>query len=230
MSSQDPPTQPQTRSPIQPLLGLDFRALNSRTVDPNQALDETWDLNLPGLTDEIRWTLAALKRELAIEAYRWGGSPTAFLPIPWARWKEILAVNSLNAAKTRLARLEQLGLIEVLPCERGPWGSSPNGYRLGTGEGTQTFQGVMAARERSLIRKKKTREALDEGADSARNPGHAFPGATSDRLTDGDRGRGDAEAARPGPSVPNNSPLAFPWRPRVIPGSRAVQIDRSSLT
>ena len=67
MSFHDSPCHPQAHPPahrpIQTLPGLDFRALNARTADPNQAADDTWDLRLPGLTDEIRWTLAALKRE-----------------------------------------------------------------------------------------------------------------------------------------------------------------------
>ena len=112
MSSPDslghPQAQPPAHRPIRSLFCLDFRTLNARTADPNQAADETWDLNMPGLTDEMRWTLATLKRELAIEAFRWGGSPTAFLSIFWARWKELLAVNSTNAVKARLARLENL--------------------------------------------------------------------------------------------------------------------------
>jgi hypothetical protein len=77
------------------------------------------ELELPGLTDELRWTWLTLREEIAVEAARWGDSPTYFLPISWARWKEILGINSINAIKTRLARLEDLGLIEVQPSECG---------------------------------------------------------------------------------------------------------------
>ena len=69
----------------------------------------------------------------------------------------MLEVTSINAAKTRLARLEKLRLIEVIPSERGSWGSSLNGYRLGTGEGTQVFQVVLETRERSIKSKRRSR-------------------------------------------------------------------------
>jgi hypothetical protein len=216
--------QPLSHRPIQPLPGLDFRALNARTADPNQAVEDTWDLQRPGLTDEIRWTLAALKRELAIEAFRWGGSPTAFLPISWARWKELLAVNSKNAAKTRLARLEKLGLVEILASERGSWGSSLNGYRLGTGDGTKAFQAVMEARERSIKRLKSSREAQVEAADTSLNPGHAYPGAAPDNGT-----RLSEEMAKQGHPALQTPPWPFAWRPRVVPGSRTVQNGHDSL-
>jgi hypothetical protein len=209
---------------------LDFRALNARTADPNQAVGGTWDLHLPGLTDEIRWTLATLMRELAIEAYRWGGSPTAFLPISWARWKEMLAVNSINAAKTRLARLEKLGLIEVVPSERGFWGSSPNGYRLGIGERTQVFQAVMEARERSINRLQHLREAQPEMADTSLNPGYANPGAAPGNGTGGGRERLNGEMAQQGQPVPQTPPWPFAWRPKEMPGRHTVQINRDNLT
>ena len=225
-----PQAQPPSHRPIQPLLGLDFRALNARTADPYQAVDDTWDLHLPGLTDEIRWTLATLKRELAIEAYRWGGSPTAFLPISWARWKEMLAVNTRNAAKTRLARLEKLGMIEVLPSERGSWGTSLNGYRLGTGERTQVFQAVMETRERSLNRLKQSREAQSELADPSLNPGHVNPGAAPDNGTGGDRERLNGDMAQQGHPVPKTRPLLFAWRPIVLPGRHSIQINRDNHT
>jgi len=234
MASHDSPGYPQSQPPedrsIRPLPGLDFRALNARTADPNQADADTWDLRRPGLTDEIRWTLAALKRELAIEAYRWGGSPTAFLPISWARWKEMLAVNSTNAAKTRLARLEKLGLIEVLPSERGSWGSSLNGYRLGRGEGTQVFQGVMEARERSITRLKKAKEAQPEAADTTLNPGHANPGAAPGNRAGGGQGRLDEGMAKHSPSVPHIQPWSLAWPPTLLPGNHDIQINQTNLT
>ena len=234
MPSHDSPglhqTQLPAHRPIPSLPGLDFRALNARTVDPNEAVAEIWDLRLPGLTDEIRWTLETLKRELAIEAYRWGGSPSAFLPISWARWKELLAVSSKNAAKTRLARLEKLGLIEVLPSERGSWGSSLNGYRLGTGEGTQAFHAVMDARDRSINRLRNSREAQLEVADASLNPGHLNPGAATDSRPDVGRGRLNEDAAKPGQSVPHTQPWPFAWRPTVIPGVRSVQTSHGNPT
>lgn len=232
MSSHDSPWHPQAQPPahrpIQPLLGLDFRALNARTADPNQAADDIWDLHLPGLTDEIRWTLGTLERELAIEAYRWGGSPTAFLPISWARWKEMLAVTSTNAAKTRLARLEKLGLIEVLPSERGSWGSSLNGYRLGTGEGTQVFHAVMETRERSINSKQRSREAQKAAADTSMIPGHATTGAAPDSRADVGRERLNGEWVKHGQPVPHAQPWPTAWQPTVLPGRHNVQTNHNN--
>ena len=187
-------SQAPAHHPVQPLLGMDLRALNARTIDPGQAVVDIMGLQLPGLAAELWWTLVALKRELATEAYRWGGSP--FLPIPWSRWMEMLELNSRNAVKTRLARLEGMGLIEVLPSERGSWGSLLNGYRMGTGEGTQVFQAVMEARERSMIRLNILREAQLEGTDASRNHGEATPGAAPDNRLGGGRGRLDGAMAR----------------------------------
>jgi hypothetical protein len=49
--------------------------------------------------------------------------------------------------KSRLARAEELGLIEVLPGERGPWGTTANQYRLRWANdgraATRTFRAVM---------------------------------------------------------------------------------------
>jgi hypothetical protein len=150
-------------------------------LDPaNDSVKEIGELQLPGLTDELRYTWLALKEEIAIEASRWGGSPTYFLPISWARWKEMLGINSLNAIKTRLARLEDLGLIEVQPAERGSWGTSLNCYRLRVENEPLAFKSVMEARELFLARRRKERERQKAAALTCMAP---WPTAAEPPLT-----------------------------------------------
>ncbi len=100
---------------------------------------------LPGLTEELRETLRVLDRRMH------GGTGT-FVPISWARWMEWLNLRSLNAAKTRLARLEAMGLLEALSGGCGPEGSRANRYRLRWSEDgqptTHVFQAAMGARAR----------------------------------------------------------------------------------
>ena len=116
----------------------------------------------PGLTEELHGTLTALKREIDLEASRGGSFPRGFLPISWARWREMLGRTSSNTIKTRLARLEVLGLIEILPSERGPSGTSLNCYRLrGVGDGQVrplVAQSALQAQERAASRKRHAPE------------------------------------------------------------------------
>ena len=154
-----------------------------------ESVKELGELELPGLTDELRWTWLALREEIAVEAARWGGSPTYFLPISWARWKELLGITSINAIKTRLARLEELGLIEVQPSECGPGGCSPNAFRLRVENEPPAFRAVMEARERTLTRKRK--ETVDRNSRATERMGPGVVAAWVHQLS------GRSEAGTP---------------------------------
>ena len=155
-----------------------FRGFRSLTANFTQVPNEIWDMELPGLTEELRWTLAALARETVGEAYRRGGSPYDPIAISWSRWMDILRVQNRNTVRNRLARLEALGLIEVQPGERGEWGTTANRYRLrweNDGEAaSRTFHAVLRTRQREMTRKQESRTGGNPPADtpggSAANP------------------------------------------------------------
>ena len=135
-----------------------FGALSGNfTMVPN----EIWTLQMPGLTPELRWTLVSLTRETVGEAYRRGGSPYDFAPISWTRWMKVLDVKDRNTVRTRLARLEELGLIEVQPGGQGALGSTANAYRLRWANGGQpaprTLNAVVQRRQRDIHRKQEGR-------------------------------------------------------------------------
>lgn len=76
--------------------------------------NEIWDLKMPGLTPEIRWTLLFVARETVGRALERGGSPYDFAVISWERWLDGLDLPSIPVVKERLAKMEAMGLIEIL--------------------------------------------------------------------------------------------------------------------
>jgi 5-methylcytosine-specific restriction enzyme subunit McrC len=152
---------------------LGFRPLVSNfTQCPNEIID----LKLPGLTSELRWTLIVLARETIGDAYQRGGSPYDFKVIPWARWMDLLELRSVNAVKTRLARLEDMGLIEVQLGGSGPMGSLPNRYRLRWANdgraASRVFHAVLRDRSLQMGRKRSAREGGYQPADAHQPKGY----------------------------------------------------------
>lgn len=92
--------------------------------------NEIWDLELPGLTTEIRWTLLFLARETIGRAFERGGSPYDFVVIPWERWMKALDLLSEEEVQERLTRMEALGLIDVLASGPGSSEVQSNAYQL----------------------------------------------------------------------------------------------------
>lgn len=127
-------------------------------------------LELPGLTDQLRMTLQAASTELAGYAYQLGDPPCGFKPVSWARWMELMPLKSLNAAKTRLARLEAMGLLEVQAGRRGPWGMAPNRYRLRWANdglaASHAFDAALRDRTRQMNRKCQARKEKLQLADT----------------------------------------------------------------
>jgi len=155
-----------------------FQGFRPLTANFTQVPNEIWDIDLPGLTEELRWTLATLARETIGEAYRRGGSPYDPIAISWLRWMNILRVQNRNTVRNRLARAEALGLIEIIPGERGEWGTTANRYRLrweNDGEAApRAFHGVLRTRQREMARKQESRAVgqptQDPPSGSAPNP------------------------------------------------------------
>jgi hypothetical protein len=155
-----------------------FAGFRSLAANFTQVPNEIWSLKIPGLTATLRWTLVALTRETVGEAYRRGGSPYGFTPITWSRWMELLDVQERNTVRSRLATLEAMALIEVLPGTRGPWGTRANSYRLrwvDDGEHPpRTFKAVLQRRQREAERKREGRRPesgpLEEGRVTAHLP------------------------------------------------------------
>lgn len=92
--------------------------------------NEIWDLKMPGLTPELRWTLLFVARETVGRALERGGSPYDFAVIPWDRWLDALDLSSIQVAKERLAKMEAMGLIEILGAESGGGNGQSQAYRL----------------------------------------------------------------------------------------------------
>lgn len=181
MQSEPPPThlQPQLQDVGHrsgtPCAFHGFRPLVANfTQSPNEIVD----LKLPGLTSDLRWTLHVLARETVGDAYQRGGSPYDFKAISWARWMDLLELRSINAVKARLARLEELGLIEVQPREGGVRGALANRYRLRWANDGQAASRIFhaALRDRSLqmARKRSAREEVRQPADNCQ-PGMYQP-------------------------------------------------------
>jgi len=150
-----------------------FNGFRPLTANFTQSPNEIVDLKLSGLTSDLRWTLHVLCRETIGVAYLRGGSPYDFWGISWPRWLELLDLQSVNAAKTRLARLEALGLIEVQPGERGPWGTLPNRYRLRWANDGQAasriFHAVMRGRSRQMSRQHQATRGMHQLTDSTKS-------------------------------------------------------------
>lgn len=157
-----------------PISAHAFRGFHPLTANFTQLPNEILELKLPELTMELRWTLVMLTRETVGEAYRRGVSPYDFLPIPWSRWMLLLELGSVNAVKVRLARLEALGLIQVLPGERGVWGTTANRYRLrwqnADGASSRAFRAALRDRSRQLLRKREARAGGYPPADTLSGP------------------------------------------------------------
>lgn len=151
-----------------------FQGFHLLTANFTQLPNEVLELKLPELTMELRWTLVMLTRETVGEAYRRGVSPYSFLAISWSRWMVLLELGSINAVKARLARLEAMGLIEVLPGERGAWGTTANRYRLrwrDVGDASsRAFRATLHDRSRQLLRKREARAGGYPPADTPSSP------------------------------------------------------------
>jgi hypothetical protein len=122
------------------------------------------------LTDQLRWTLLVAEKEILGDASQRGAMPCDFKPISWARWMELLELQSLNAAKTRLARLEAMGLLEVQPGQRGLSGTTPNRYRLRWANdwqaATRTFHAVLDERTRRMGRHRQAGKGMASPVDT----------------------------------------------------------------
>ena len=108
----------------------DFHPIPYLTANFTEVPNEIWDLQLPGLTTEIRWTLLFLARETIGRAFERGGSPYDFAIIPWERWMEALNLPSAGEVKERLARMEAMGLIEIPAGDPGSKDGQSIAYRL----------------------------------------------------------------------------------------------------
>lgn len=200
--------------------GTAFQGFRQLTANFTQVPNELWDLRMPGLSLELRWTLLALTRVTVGEAYRRGGSAYDFIPIPWARWMDMLELQTVNAVKNRLARAEELGLIEVLPGTRGAGGTTPNHYRLrwvhDGHAASRAFHAAMRTRSRELERRQQARARGGALADSPMTPGG------SPANTPG--GSPPNPPLTPGPS-PANTPPANP--PRVFGQTNSPSIKQT---
>jgi len=181
------------------------------TANFTQLPNEIVDIKMPGLTDTLRYTLIVLGRETIGKAYCRGGSPYDFFPIPWSRWMELLMVQDRNTVRARLARLEEMGLIEVRPGDRGAWGTTSNAYRLrwlNDGRAVPcTFKAVSERRTRAMDRKREARSG------DGQQPGAPGGEPAHPPLTPG------GEPAHP-PLTPGGAP-AHPPR-RTPPGGVAA--------
>lgn len=89
------------------------------TANFTEVPNEIWDLRMPGLTPEIRWTLLFVARETVGRALERGGSPYDFAVVPWDRWLDVLDLPSTRMVKERLAKMEAMGLIETRGGDEG---------------------------------------------------------------------------------------------------------------
>ena len=168
-----------------------FWGFKPLTADLTEPTKEITDLKMPGLTEDLRTTLRVLARETLGDASQGGGTPCDFKPIAWARWMELLELQSINAVRTRLARLEEMGLILVLPGEREPRGATPHRFRLRWANdermASRTLQAVLNDRARQMSRKHQAGAGAFQGTD-ARGPGSDQPADSrspgSDQSTD----------------------------------------------
>jgi hypothetical protein len=163
------------------------------------------ELKMLGLTEDLRKTLRVLARETIGDARQGGGTPCNFKPMAWARWMELLELQSINAVRTRLARLEEMGLIMVLPGERGPRGATPHRFRLRWANdartASRTLQAVLNDRARQMSRKHQTEAGAIQVTDSR--------GARADQSADpqdlGSDQSTDSYSLESSTSVPNLS-------------------------
>ena len=121
-----------------------FQGFRPLTEDPAQFFREIWDLQCPGLDKDLRFTLLGVALETVGEASQVPGSPCGFVAVPWVRWKERLELRSINAVKARMARLVEIGLIEVRGGECGPRGAVAPRFRLRWADGGDTTLGTLA--------------------------------------------------------------------------------------
>ena len=151
-----------------------FNGFHALTANFTQVPNEIWDMKVPGLTYDLRWTLATLARVTIGEAYRRGGSPYDFFSIPWSQWMEMLDLKTVNAVKNRLARMEAMGIIEIQQGTRGSWGTTPNRYRLrwdNDGQAaSRAFHQVVRTRGREITRKVQFRASTEGGYSAANTP------------------------------------------------------------
>ena len=148
MQSPDPTghrqTQPKTGCPHLPAPDAIFQGFRPPTGHPAQLFNEIWDLRRHGLNKDLRFTLLAVARETVGEAAQRGSSTCDFVAVSWGRWMERLELRSINAVKARMARLEEMGLVEVLYGECGPMGATAPRFRLRWADGGAAF-GTLAA-------------------------------------------------------------------------------------
>ena len=147
MQSPDPSghrqNQPKADCPIFPGPRAVFQGFRPLTEDPAQLFKEIWDLQCHGLNKELRFTLLAVALETVGDASP-EGSPCGFVAVSWTRWMERLELKSINAVKARMARLEEMGLIEVLSGECGAGGAMAPRFRLRWADGGGAVFGTLA--------------------------------------------------------------------------------------
>ena len=140
---------------------------------------EIMRLKLPGLTGQLRWTLQVVAAEVKEGACQRSSTPSDFTPVSWGRWMELLQLQSLNAVKARLARLEAMGLIEVQLGSRGPWGTTPNSYRLRWASEDRPVTRAFDA----AVRGRARQDGMEEQQPSD-TPGQRIPDTPGDQSAD----------------------------------------------
>jgi hypothetical protein len=209
-------SQPLTENSTSAASDPAFRGFKPLTAELTELTQEITELKMPGLTEDLRKTLRVLARETIGDARQGGGTPCDFKPMAWARWMELLDLQSINAVRTRLARLEEMGLIMVLLGERGPRGATPHRFRLRWANdartASRTLQAVLNDRARQMSRKHQTGAGAIQVTDSrgARADQSADPQALgSDQSTDplgsGSDQSADSYSLESSTSVPNLS-------------------------
>jgi hypothetical protein len=150
--------------------GLHSSETGSLNPGPSSSAAEILRLKLPGLTGQLRWTLQVVAAEVNEGACQRSNSPSGFTPVSWGRWMELLQLQSLNAVKARLARLEAMGLIEVQLGTRGPWGTNPNSYRLRWASDGRPFTRAFGAVLRGQARQDGMKKQQDPDTPRQRIP------------------------------------------------------------
>jgi hypothetical protein len=165
---------------VQKELTPPFRGFQRLTGNFIRFPSEIIYLRLPGLTLELHWTLIILVGETVGVAHLRGLDPHEFFPITWARWMDCLELQTVNAVRVRLAKLEAMGLIEVLPGRRGPSGSSPYRFRV-RWEGSEEKVSAVFAKTLDTHEREVARMRRAKGGDG-QAPSTPFPeGASSSR-------------------------------------------------
>jgi hypothetical protein len=209
-------SQPLPESSTPAASDLAFRGFKPLTADLTAPTQEITELKMPGLTEDLRKTLRVLARETIGDVSLGGGTPCDFKPVAWARWMELLELQSINAVRTRLARLEEMGLIMVLPGGRGPRGATPYRFRLRWANderaASPTLQAVLNDRARQMSRKHQTGAGANQvtdsrgaRADQSADPRDLGSDQSTDPLGSGSDQSTDSYSLESSTSVPNLS-------------------------